>query len=476
MDISLQNFAKTRVLVIGDVMLDRYLHGRTSRISPEAPVPIVKIKEITEHLGGASNVALNAKAFAGQVSIFGLTGKDEAAAKLKNLLQKAKISCCLQKTNSPTITKMRVIAQNQQLIRLDQEENAIIFDMHKLLKTYQKQLAKTDVVIISDYGKGIANIAGDIIKIAKAKHIPVLVDPKGKDFSIYHGATLITPNLAEFETVVGTCKNEDALAQKALALLHAHDFSAVLVTRGAEGMSLIRANEYPMHIPTSVHEVYDVTGAGDTVIASLGIALAAGEDIVKAIEIANIAAGITVRKLGAVAISVPELRRALQKKYDSWLGITNEERLLQDVADAKAHDEKIVMTNGCFDVLHAGHIAYLDQAKSLGTRLIVAVNDDTSVKRLKGKDRPINNLEQRMAVLAGLQAVDWVVPFSEETPERIITAITPDILVKGGDWQPHKIVGADHVIKHGGEVRSLAYIEKHSTSAIINRIKQGTKK
>jgi len=475
MNLNLKNLESSRILVIGDLMLDRYCHGDTARISPEAPVPIVKIKRITECPGGASNVALNAKAIGGQVSIFGVVGKDEAAAQLKKLLQDAKIACYFQKTNYPTITKMRVIAQNQQLIRLDQEKNSIV-NMTKLIKTYQKQLSNTDVVIISDYGKGIAQIVGDIIKMAKAKKIPVLVDPKGTDFSIYHGATLITPNLAEFEAIVGTCKNEDELAQKGLALLHAHDFSAVLVTRGAKGMSLIRAGKKALHIPTSVQEVYDVTGAGDTVIATLGVALAAEEDLADAMQIANIAAGITVRKLGAAAISAPELRRTLQKNRGSWLGITNEKRLLQDVADAKAHGEKIVMTNGCFDVLHAGHIAYLEQAKSLGTRLIVAVNDDASVKRLKGPERPINNLEQRMAVLAGLQATDWVVPFTEDTPKRIITAITPDVLVKGGDWKTHDIVGADHVIKHGGEVKSLAYIENHSSSAIINRIKQGIKK
>lgn len=477
MNLSLQNFKNTRILVIGDLMLDRYMHGTTSRISPEAPVPIVKIKEITECPGGAGNVALNAKSIGGEVSVFGIIGADAAGIVLEHTLQNAEIISYLQKTSSPTITKTRVIAHHQQLIRLDQEENhPIDFDKSKFLSVYKKQLPNTDVVIISDYGKGIACISNDIIKLAKAKKIPVLIDPKGKDFSVYRGATLITPNLAEFETVMGVCANENELAQKGLALLADHDFSAVLITRGADGMTLVRANQDPMHMPTNVREVYDVTGAGDTVIAALGVALAAGEDLVKAMEIANIAAGITVRKLGAAAVSMPELRRAMKKKYNSWLGITSVERLLQDAADAKAHGEKIVMTNGCFDVLHAGHVAYLEQAKSLGTRLIVAINDDASVKRLKGTGRPINNLEHRMAVLAGLQAVDWVVPFTEDTPERVINAITPDVLVKGGDWQPHEIVGAGHVIKHGGEVRSLSYLAGHSTSTIINRIKQGTKK
>ncbi|MCK4608624.1 MAG: bifunctional D-glycero-beta-D-manno-heptose-7-phosphate kinase/D-glycero-beta-D-manno-heptose 1-phosphate adenylyltransferase HldE [Gammaproteobacteria bacterium] len=476
MNLELQNFINARILVIGDVMLDRYLHGETSRISPEAPVPIVRIKNETEHLGGASNVALNAKAIGAKVSMLGVVGKDAAAVTLKQLLKSADIECQLQNsTAAPTITKTRVIAYHQQLIRLDHEEPPHALNYQKLLKIYHKQLANSDVVIISDYGKGIAQCAAEVIKAARARNIPVLIDPKGRDFAIYRGASVITPNLSEFEAIVGPCKDEAEIAERGLALLKEHDFGALLVTRGAHGMSLIRAAHKPVHIPTDVREVYDVTGAGDTVIATLGVALAAGEKLEQAMQVANIAAGITVRKLGAVAVSAAELRRALQKKRESLLGVANEKQLIQAVTDAKAEGEKVVMTNGCFDVLHPGHIAYLEEAKALGTRLIVAVNDDASVKRLKGSDRPINKLEHRMAVLAGLKAVDWVVAFSEDTPLCIIKAVTPDVLVKGGDWQTNAIVGADHVISHGGEVKSLAFIENHSSSAIINRIR-GDKK
>lgn len=476
MNINLPNFEKARVLVVGDVMLDRYWQGDASRISPEAPIPIVHIKEFTDSPGGASNVALNVKALGGQVVLLGLIGKDESANILQNILNEKGVNHQLQIVPElPTITKTRIIAHNQQLIRLDFEKNFFNIDMQELIENYKTQLDTTNVVIISDYGKGIANCVKQIIQLATAKNIPVLVDPKGRDFSIYHGATLITPNLGEFETIVGPCQADQELVQKGLELLRANNFTAVLVTRGAQGMSLIHKTEKPVHIPPHVHEIYDVTGAGDTVIATLGTALSSGENLAKACEIANVAASIVVCKLGAVSVSAAELRRTLRKRNDSWLGITSKEQLLQDVADAKAHSETIVMTNGCFDVLHTGHISYLEQAKSLGSRLIVAINDDNSVKKLKGSERPINTLEKRMAVLAGLRCVDWVVPFSEDTPEELITAITPDVLVKGGDWQVDEIIGAKHVIKNGGKVQSLPYIDNHSTTEIINRIR-GVKK
>jgi D-beta-D-heptose 7-phosphate kinase/D-beta-D-heptose 1-phosphate adenosyltransferase len=476
MNINLPDFEKARVLVVGDVMLDRYWKGDASRISPEAPIPIVHIKEFTDSPGGASNVALNVKALNAQVVLLGLIGKDEAGKILQSKLNEKGVNHQLQiAPELPTITKTRIIAHNQQLIRLDFEKTFFNIDMGELIKNYKAQLNNTNMVIISDYGKGVANCVKQIIQLARSKNIPVLVDPKGRDFNIYHGATLITPNLSEFETIVGSCQTDQELVQKGLELLQANNFTAILVTRGAQGMSLIHKTEKPLHILTQVREIYDVTGAGDTVIATLGAALSSGEHLANACELANIAASIVVRKLGAASVSVAELRRALRKRDDSWLGITNKEQLLLDVADAKAHGETIVMTNGCFDILHTGHISYLEQAKSLGSRLIVAINDDNSVKKLKGPNRPVNSLEKRMAVLAGLRCVDWVVPFSEDTPEELITAVTPDVLVKGGDWQVDEIVGAKHVIKHGGKVQSLPYVDNHSTTEIIDRIR-GSKK
>lgn len=476
MQIKLPNFETARVLVIGDIMLDRYWFGNTSRISPEAPVPVVHIKETEDRPGGASNVALNVTALGGNAVLLGLAGKDEQAEILQENLQQAKVKCYFQKVSkAPTINKLRVISHNQQLIRLDFEENFHDTDIKQLLTDYNKQLAIANIVIISDYGKGIAKHIPEFIQKAKALNVPVLVDPKGLDFGIYRDATLITPNFSELTAIVGVCKNEKDIEAKGIKLIRDNGLEAVLVTRGAKGMSLIQANGDALHIPTQAREVYDVTGAGDTVIAALGTALAAGENLTNAVMLSNAAAGIVVKKLGAATASEAEIRRTLQRQQESWLGIVNEERLLQEVADAKAHGEKIVMTNGCFDILHAGHIAYLEQAKSLGKRLIVAVNDDASVQRLKGNDRPVNSLAQRMAVLAGLRSVDWIVPFSEDTPERLIKAVTPNVLVKGGDYKADEIAGAPHVIKNGGEVKVLAYIPDSSSSLIIDRIKKTEK-
>ncbi len=472
MNLHLPDFNKANVLVIGDIMLDCYWMSTTGRISPEAPVPVAHVRKVEEKPGGASNVALNVSALGSDATLIGRIGKDDAGKTLQDLLEAEKITCHFHKTNTvPTISKIRVISQHQQLIRLDFEQPEAEFDCDKIIKIYNKCLANVDAVIISDYGKGINICIPALIQAAAKLRIPVLVDPKNTNFSIYRGASIITPNFTEFEAVVGKCVDEKDIVSKALQLIQEYELEALLVTRGSQGMSLVRKNEEPLHISTHAQEVFDVTGAGDTVIATLGAALAAGENLADATRLANMAAGIVVQKLGAATASPAELRRELRRQQDSWLGVINETHLLEEIADAKAHGETIVMTNGCFDILHAGHVAYLEQAKALGDRLIIAVNDDASIKRLKGDDRPVNHLEQRMAVLAGLRCVDWVVSFSEDTPERLIKKITPDILVKGGDWKIEDIVGSDYVQKHGGKVMSLPYVDDQSTTNIINRIR-----
>ena len=471
--LALPDFSKARVLVVGDVMLDRYWQGETNRISPESPVPVVLVRNITERPGGAGNVALNICSLGAKATLMANVGRDDAAISLVNMLEAAKVKCLLQTLPGlPTINKLRVLSRNQQLIRLDFEKNFCNFDAKKLIASYKKELPKTDVVIISDYGKGIASCVKDLIAAANFKKIPVLVDPKGNDFSIYQGAALITPNLSEFEAVVGNCTSDKDLVKKALVLIHKHKINAILVTRSAKGMSLIQENGKYLHIPAHAHEVFDVTGAGDTVIAVFAAALASGGDLISSTQISNIAAGIVVQKLGAATVSVSELRRAIQRRTDSWLGVISQDRLLQEIADARAHGETIVMTNGCFDILHAGHVAYLQQAKSLGKRLIVAINDDNSIHRLKGKERPINPLKHRMAVLSGLRSIDWVVPFSEDTPEELIKKICPDILVKGSDYKVEQIAGADFVIKQGGKVILIDFVKGCSGTSIIDRIKK----
>ncbi len=474
MQLQIPNFNKTRLLVVGDVMLDRYWSGNTARISPEAPVPVVQIKHIEERPGGAGNVALNIAALGAQVTLLGICGADAAGDVLEEKLQASGVQCYLQRIPGfVTIAKLRVLSLHQQLIRLDFEEPSQTFDGSHMLAEFKNQMAQVDAVILSDYAKGCLRYAPEMIAIANAAKKPVFIDPKGNDFSIYRGASLLTPNRKEFEAVVGVCDSEEAFVQKGRALLRDYQIGALLVTRGEQGMTLIRPEGPEFHLPAHAREVYDVTGAGDTVIALLAASFAQSGELTQAAQIANIAAGIVVGKLGAATVSVPELRRAIQEEHASVRGIMNEEQLLIAVSDARAHGERIVMTGGCFDILHAGHVAYLEQAKGFGDRLIVAVNDDDSVTQLKGPSRPINNLARRMAVLAGLGAVDWVVPFVDVTPERIVNAVLPDVWVKGGDYKVEDLPEAKPVLANGGKVQILQFLAGCSTSDIIDRINKG---
>jgi D-beta-D-heptose 7-phosphate kinase/D-beta-D-heptose 1-phosphate adenosyltransferase len=332
-------------------------------------------------------------------------------------------------------------------------------------------LAGVRVLVLSDYGKGALQNHQVLIQAARAKGIAVLADPKGKDFSIYRGVSLITPNLNEFETIVGHCVDEAELVAKGARMMRELELGALLITRGEHGMTLLRPDHPALHLPARAREVFDVTGAGDTVISTLAASLAAGEELPQAVALANLAAGIVVGKLGTAAISAPELRRAIQREAGSERGVLSPDQLLLAIEDARAHGEKIVFTNGCFDILHAGHVAYLEQARAQGDRLVLAVNDDASVSRLKGPGRPINSVDRRMAVLAGLGAVDWVVSFSEDTPENLLREVKPDVLVKGGDYGIDQVVGADIVSAYGGEVRVLGLVANSSTTAIVEKIR-----
>lgn len=473
MKISIPEFGQSRVLVVGDLMLDRYWYGSTSRISPEAPVPVVHVGESEERPGGAGNVALNIASLGGHADVLGLTGDDEAARLLEQRLIVAGVGCHFELAPGlPTVTKLRVISRHQQMIRLDFEDGFDAVDGARLLTRFEALLPGCNAVVLSDYGKGTLSQAPRLIALARAAGKPVLVDPKGRDYTIYRGATLITPNLAEFTAVAGECRTDDELVARAEALRDKLQLDALLITRSEKGMTLVRKSRPALHLPTRAREVFDVTGAGDTVIAALATALAAGLEIAEATALANLAAGVVVGKLGTATATVPELRRALREQDEIEGGVVDEERLSVLMADARAHGETVVMTNGCFDILHAGHVAYLEQARRLGDRLVVAVNDDASVKRLKGADRPVNTLAQRMAVLAGLGSVDWVVPFAEDTPERLICRLKPGVLVKGGDYRPEDIAGGNCVREAGGEVVVLGYIEGVSTTRIIEKMRE----
>jgi D-beta-D-heptose 7-phosphate kinase / D-beta-D-heptose 1-phosphate adenosyltransferase len=473
MRIRIPAFERARLLVIGDLILDRYLYGTTSRISPEAPVPVVHIEKEEEHrAGGAGNVALNLAALGARVTLIGLAGDDAEGYAISSILGARGVVCDFRHLeNQRTITKLRILSRHQQLLRLDYETPFGDADSLPLLARFREGLAGADVAILSDYGKGTLRASRELIGAARAAGVPVLVDPKSSDFSLYRGATLLTPNLGEFEAVAGKSRGDAELTERALRLIKDYQLDALLVTRGERGVTLVQSDgSEPLHLPALAREVFDVTGAGDTVIAMLGASLAAGLALPEAVGMANVAAGIVVGKLGTATVSVPELRRTLQSVNGFEGGVLNEEELLLAVADAHAHGERIVMTNGCFDILHAGHVAYLNQARQLGDRLVVAVNDDASVVGLKGAGRPINSLAQRMAVLAGLAAVDWVVPFSEDTPRRLIGRVIPDVLVKGGDYRPDEIAGHECVTAAGGKVRVLEFVDGCSTSEIIERI------
>ena len=470
----LPDYNSAGVLIIGDVMLDRYWYGPTGRISPEAPVPVVKVENNEERPGGAANVAMNIASLGGHAHIVGLTGMDEPAKVLTETLNSLKVKCdFVALPEYPTITKLRVMSRGQQLIRLDFEDKFENTDAEPVLNRMDTALPNVKAVIMSDYAKGSLEHVQAYIQKARAANVPVFIDPKGADFERYRGATLLTPNMKEFEDVVGKVKSDQELVEKALALVEEFDFEALLVTRSEHGMTLIRRGEEPFHLPTQAKEVYDVTGAGDTVISVLAASVAAGKSFEEACALANAAAGVVVGKLGTSTLSEIELAEAVHGSKDTDFGVISEKALIEAVKKARAKGEKVVMTNGCFDILHAGHVSYLNHAAELGDRLIVAVNTDESVKRLKGPGRPVNPTDRRMAVLAGLGAVDWVVPFSEDTPQRLISEVLPSLLVKGGDYKPEEIAGGKEVIAAGGEVRVLNFEDGCSTSEIINAIKGG---
>ncbi len=469
--INIPNFATARVLVIGDVMLDRYWTGDTKRISPEAPVPVVKINKLDERPGGAGNVAVNLASLGIMPKLFGVIGNDEAGLCLQKKLQAHNIETHLQNlANYPTVTKLRVLSFHQQLIRLDFEESyyeAANIDIESQAIDHIKD---SGAVIISDYHKGSLKNIHKIIAAANHWNVPIFVDPKGETFSVYRGADVLTPNRKEFEAIVGPCKNNQELEAKAKQALIDHEIGALLITRGSEGMSLIRRDKDPIHLSARAYDVYDVTGAGDTVIAVFAAAVASGCDLADAMFLANVGAGIVVTKLGAAAVNVSELRRALRKMQQSQLGVLTEAEAIEACNDARAKGEKVVMTNGCFDILHPGHIAYLEEAKSLGHRLIIAVNSDESVSRLKGPHRPVKNLQDRMTILAALRSVDWVVPFQEDTPARLIGELKPNILVKGVDYKIEDIAGHEFVLANGGEVKLVGPEKQWSSTELVEKM------
>lgn len=473
-------FHQARVAVVGDLMLDRFYFGKANRISPEAPVPVVNVDRLEDVPGGAGNVAMNIASLGATCNITGISGLDEAANVLKQRLHSVGVNCLFhQSPDAGTIIKSRVVSSHQQLLRLDFEAPFKPEHATEMQSLAEQVTDNAQVMILSDYNKGTLVEPQFWIETAKQKNIQVLVDPKGNDFSKYRGADLITPNMTEFEAVAGKIESESDLISKAQTLIKQLDIKAILITRSEHGMTLIRADKPEFHLPAIAKEVADVTGAGDTVISTLASALAAGQDLEYAVTLANVAASIVVSKLGTSTVSGPELQaeyerhQGLNNTDHSFCGAVTIEQLKMAVDQAKQRGEKVVFTNGCFDILHAGHVSYLQQARAQGDRLIVAINTDESVTQLKGEGRPINTAERRLTVLAGLSDVDWVTCFQGDTPEDLLRYIQPDILVKGGDYDKKGVVGWEIVEGYGGEVKVMGLVENCSTTAIVNKIHQG---
>jgi len=468
----LPDMSSGNVTVIGDVMLDRFWSGGSRRISPEAPVPVVNVMNQEDRAGGAGNVAVNLAHLGIDVSLVGLCGEDDHARALRACVEATGVRWNVMPCGGETIVKLRVLSRNQQLLRMDFESPLASYGNDLFVGYARQHLADADLVVFSDYAKGSLSMVDRLLEVCREMGKPTLVDPKGLDFERYRGATVLTPNLAELEAIVGPCNDETALLEKTETLRVSLDVQAILVTRSEAGMTLIQAGSPPQHLAASAREVYDVTGAGDTVIAVMAGCLSAGLPLSESARFANQAAGIVVAKLGTASVTPAELRAipTSEPRPSNKTGVMSESDLLVEIEQAKLTGQRVVMTNGCFDILHPGHVSYLQQASAQGDLLVVAVNDDDSVRRLKGPSRPVNPTADRMAILAALACVEFVVPFSEDTPARLIEAVAPDVLVKGGDYKVEEIAGHESVLARGGRVITLDFVEGHSTSGMLARL------
>lgn len=477
-----EKIQKLKIAVIGDVMLDRYFHGEVKRISPEAPVPVTKINSIKSVLGGAANVAANLAHLECKVYMGGVTGDDENRSLLEKLMDEAGIdhSGLVSSNKRKTITKMRVLGGNQQMLRLDFEETGDLYPEEiSALSDWLENLLDNglDGIIVSDYAKGVCSdsFCQWVIKQGKAYNIPVLIDPKGADWSKYNGCDFITPNLKEMCEAAGYQRDNDdnAVVEMARSARQQFNIGNVVVTRSEKGMSLVNGNQV-LHSPAAAIEVFDVSGAGDTVAATLLAAVAGKVSLEDAIYLANRAAGIVVAKVGTYPVHRDELLKDLlaeDRKQGRGYRTLSWQEIASLAATWKACGEKIVFTNGCFDILHVGHVSYLEKAARLGKHLIVGLNTDASVRRLKGETRPLVHELDRARVLAALACVDAVVLFDQDTPTELIEKIRPDILVKGGDYKPEEVAGREYA----GEVRIIDFEEGYSTTGVVEKIAQMVK-
>lgn len=472
----LERLAAVHVWVIGDLMLDEYVVGAVDRISPEAPVPVVRVRETEFRLGGAANVARQVAALGARASIAGTIGDDAAGERLLELCASAGIDtrATVKLSDRATTRKLRVLGHSQQLLRLDWEDTSPCAP--PAIERAIGQLAAgpaPDAIILSDYAKGVLNPHSIGAVLALRGTAPVIVDPKHRDFSRYRGATAVTPNLRELELAAGeTLDPEDTAAIEAAArrLARSAGLEALVVTRGARGMLVVPAAGSWFEIPAEKREVYDVTGAGDTAIAVLSAALATGASLSAAAQIANSAAGVAVGQVGAVAVEPGRIRDALAARPDGK--VLERDELAARAASWRMTGKKIVFTNGCFDLLHSGHLALLEHAARLGDVLVLAINSDASVRRLKGPERPLVPQAERAALLAALSFVDAVAIFDEDTPLETLETVRPHVLVKGADYRPDQVVGRELVESYGGRVAVVPLVPDKSTSALVERIRR----
>lgn len=469
----------TRLLCIGDVMLDRFIYGHVERISPEAPIPVFTMETESRMLGGAGNVVRNLLSLEAEATFVSVIGDDSVGKQLTGLVgvEERLVPYLITETGRISTKKTRYVAQGQQLLRSDHETKDTLRDTttSRLLQTIVSEIVNHQVVILSDYGKGVlkASVVRATIDAANASNVPVFVDPKQRDVSIYAGATVLSPNLKELALSVGVdgFASEEALVGAAQTLCKQHAFAYVLVTRGKDGMTLVNAKGLVEHITANAREVFDVSGAGDTAIATLAAAYAASGDMLQAAQLANLAAGVVVGRLGTAVVYRSDLTTAL---YTSQ-ALDHQQKILplhyaQDMVTSWKRDKlKVGFTNGCFDIMHAGHVSLLQDAKARCDKLIVGLNTDASVKRLKGELRPLNHELDRATLLAALNMVDLVVLFDEDTPLKLLETLQPDVLMKGADYTKEQVVGWELVESYGGKLVLLPLKQGYSTTNIIQK-------
>ena len=469
---SLYDFKGAKILVAGDLMLDRYHFGTVGRISPEAPVPVVNVKKTTQTLGGSGNVANNIAHLGAEATVMGIWGADSDAEILKGMMDNINVGYDMVSTGAPTTTKLRVIGEKQQIVRLDFEEilNLTQAQAADVTARAREHIKQCGAVVISDYGKGFCtlNVCEEIIRLAEKQGIPVIVDPKGSDWRKYAGATTVTPNVKELAEAVGRhVPNEDeAVVLAAREIIDRVRLKYLVVTRSEKGITVVDEKDY-MHFPTEAREVFDVSGAGDTVVASLALGLAKGFSLREAVMVANRAAGIVVGKIGTAPVLLSELNGV----HDVKSKLMPLDKLMAELEKARLTGKKIVFTNGCFDILHKGHVTYLKKAAELGDILVLGLNSDDSIRRIKGPLRPINSENDRAEVLAALESIGYITIFDEDTPHDLIKAVTPDVLVKGADYKVEEVVGREFAKK----TVLIDFVQGYSTTSVINAMKGDSK-